>query len=140
MDRQRIIEELAAFPYDRGEYWVLMGGAMALYGIRGETADIDLGCTAELADRLEADGLLYRLRDNGKRWFRFGSCIEIFEGWLCGGTVTLDGLRVVTPEGLVEMKMELGREKDLRDIELIERYMRDGGGLRQTSLQGGPRA
>ena len=82
MNKADIIEKLSAFPYDASEYWLITGGAMVLYGIREETSDIDLGCTARLADRLEADGYLHAVRTNGKRWFKVGSDIELFEDWL----------------------------------------------------------
>ena len=78
MDRQEILNSLSAFPYDRNDYWVIAGGAMVLYGIREQTADIDLGCSNQLAARLEADGCLFRRMENGKRWFRYGKQIEIF--------------------------------------------------------------
>lgn len=122
MNRQEILTELRAFPYDRSEYWVVTGGAMVLYGIRENTGDIDLGCTGALADRLEADGYPYRLTDDGKRWFRYGEHIEIFEEWLYDRTEPIDGFRVISPEGLIEMKTVLGREKDLRDIARIRAF------------------
>ena len=34
MDKKEILRWLSEFPYDRNEYWVITGGAMALYGIR----------------------------------------------------------------------------------------------------------
>ena len=37
--------------FDRDEYWVTSGAAMVLYGIKELTPDIDLGCTAPMADR-----------------------------------------------------------------------------------------
>ena len=55
MNRQEIVAELNAFPYDRAGYWIVAGGAMTLHGVRAETGDIDLGCTRALADRLAAD-------------------------------------------------------------------------------------
>lgn len=122
MDRQEITAKLSAFPYDRGEYWVAAGGAMVLYGIRPETGDIDLGCSKALADRLEADGFLFGQRDNGKRRFRYGAEIEIFEDWLFDRTETIEGFRVISLKGLIEMKTALGREKDLRDIALIRTF------------------
>ncbi len=42
MDKAEIIKELEAFPYSREDYWVLTGSAMALYGIKEQTSDIDL--------------------------------------------------------------------------------------------------
>ena len=70
MNRQEILAQLSRFPYDRSEYWVLTGAAMVLYGIKEETADIDLGCSTQMADRLEADGCLYRRTDDGKNVFK----------------------------------------------------------------------
>lgn len=123
MNRNEIIGRLNAFPFPREAYWVITGSAMVLYGIREETADLDLGCTAEMADRLEAEGYLYRRTEDGKRWFRYGDSIEIFEEWLRDSTLLLEGFRVVTLEGLLTMKRELGREKDLRDIESILAFL-----------------
>ena len=123
MNKADIIEKLSAFPYDASEYWLITGGAMVLYGIREETSDIDLGCTARLADRLEADGYLHAVRTNGKRWFKVGSDIELFEDWLYDTVTLMDGIPVISIQGLIDMKRSLGREKDARDIGLIEKYL-----------------
>ncbi len=129
MDKQRILNLLSEFPYDRDEYWVITGGAMVLYDIREQTADIDLGCSKRLADHLEADGCLFRRTDNGKRWFKYGKNIEIFEEWLKDTIETVHGFHVVSVKGLIEMKQELGRDKDKKDIELIKAFLN-----RQTSI------
>jgi len=42
--------------FDKKDYRLITGGAMVLYGLRAETGDIDLGCTKEMADALEAGG------------------------------------------------------------------------------------
>lgn len=120
MDKQGILNCLSGFPYDRNEYWVITGGAMVLYDIREQTADVDLGCSKRLADRLEADGYLFRRTDDGKRWFKYGDNIEIFEEWIMDTIETVYGFHVVSIKGLIEMKQEIGRDKDKRDIELIK--------------------
>ncbi|MBR0462518.1 MAG: hypothetical protein IJJ00_07395 [Erysipelotrichaceae bacterium] len=127
MKKEEILKRLDEFPYDREGYWLITGAAMVLYGMKEETHDIDLGCSRELADLLEKDGHLYKITDEGKRWFRFDDDIEILEGWLKDSTRYLEGYQVITVKGLLEMKEELGREKDLRDIELIKDYMKDHG-------------
>ena len=103
---------------------------MVLHGIRSETGDVDLGCSKALADRLEADGYLYGQRDNGKRRFRYGTDIEIFEEWLYDRIETVDGVQVISLAGLIEMKTALGREKDRKDLKLIEAFLKDDGGNR----------
>ena len=126
MNRSDIKEKLRAFPYDPAEYWVVAGGAMVLYGLRAETADLDLGCTASLAERLAAEGVPCRRTADGKRWFRYGDDMEIFEDWLYDRVVPVEGVPVVSLEGLLEMKRRLGREKDEDDIRLITEYRKRG--------------
>lgn len=123
MNRNEIIGRLRAFPYLAGDYWVITGAAMVLYGIREETQDIDLGCTARAADRLEAEGFLFRKTPDGKRQFRLEGGIEVFEDWLAGSVELVEGIPVVSIPGLIEMKRRLGREKDLRDIALINEHL-----------------
>lgn len=119
MNQSDILAKLKAFPYDPKEYWVIAGAAMVLYGLREETEDIDLGCTKRLADRLEEDGIPCRLAQDGKRRFQVGGDVEIFEEWLCGTVVPVEGFPVISTAGLLEMKQQLGREKDRKDIERI---------------------
>lgn len=123
MTGPEIISKLNTLPFGRGEYWLVAGAAMVLHGFKSETRDIDLGCTRALADLLAARGVPFRLRDNGKRWFALTDDIELFEDWLIGDTVRIEGFRVVSIEGLVAMKTELGREKDLEDIALIMAHL-----------------
>ncbi len=125
MKKADILAALAAFPYSKEDYWVITGGAMVLYGIREETHDIDLGCTEKMADTLEAEGFLHRVMPDGYRWFKLGGDIEVFENWLCDTVVSVDGVPVVSIDGLIAMKQKLGREKDLRDICLIHEYLKD---------------
>ena len=115
MNRNDIIEKLKMFPYDSKDYWVITGAAMVLY--------IDMGCTADMADKLEKAGYLYKITSDGNRRFKIGDDIEVFENWLFGKVVSVEGIPVISIKGLIEMKQKLGREKDKRDIRLIEEYI-----------------
>ena len=124
MDRQEILNRLMAFPYDRDEYWVITGSAMVMYGIKEQAGDIDLGCSVKMADLLESDGYLYGRTKDGNRWFKVGESIEIFESWLYGSTIKMEGFRVISLNGLIEMKEKIGREKDFKDIALIKSFLK----------------
>ena len=123
MDRLEIIKELNRFPYSKDDYWLVTGGAMVLYGIKNQTSDIDLGCNKKMADELEHDGYLYKLSESGNRHFKYGDCIEIFENWINDTVTLVEDIPVITIAGLIEMKKELGREKDCNDIALIKGYL-----------------
>lgn len=123
MNKQDIINRLNTFPYSKDEYWVITGSAMVLYGIKEKSHDIDMGCTSVMADQLEKDGYAYTLTESGNRKFVIGEDIEIFENWKFGSIERIEGIPVLSLEGLIEMKQSLGREKDYRDIALIKEFM-----------------
>ena len=134
MNRHEILDQLKAFPYDRTEYWVVTGGAMVMYGIKEQTGDIDLGCSVKMADLLESDGYLFGRTKDGNRWFKVGESIEIFESWLYDSTIEIDGLRVISLNGLIEMKEKIGREKDFQDISFIRSFLQVNGGSNTGDL------
>ncbi len=93
---------------------------MVLHGFRPQTRDIDLGCSTLLADKLERQGFSVSRCDDGTRKILYSEDIEIFENWLEGTVETVSGIRVVCVDGLIRMKKQPGREKDLADIALIK--------------------
>ena len=126
MKKAELLARLRAFPYGTEAFWVVTGAAMVLYGLREETADIDMGCTPEMADRLESEGVPVRVMSDGNRRFRIDRETEVFENWLLGSVEVRDGFPVMSLPGIREMKQRLGREKDLRDIRLIDAFISHG--------------
>ena len=128
MTKADILKKLHTLNWPTEDYWLVAGGAMVLYGLRPETHDIDLGCTAARADALERAGVPFRHMDDGSgRWFKVSEDIEVFENWLMDRVELVDGVPVVSLQGLRAMKAALGREKDLRDIALIDAFLQGGG-------------
>ena len=122
MDKQEITALLKEAAFDPREYWLVSGAAMVLYGIRDRTRDIDLGCTSRMADRLENEGYRVEVLRDGSRRIVFSETIELFENWMEGQAASFEGLPVVSLDGLLKMKEQLGREKDLKDIRRIQEY------------------
>ena len=123
LDKKQIIARLEELHLDDTKYWVITGGAMALYGLREQTSDIDLGCTSDLADLLQQEGFPVERMSDGTRKIVVAEDVEIFENWLEDKVERFEGVPVISIRGLIEMKRALGREKDFRDIQLIlEKY------------------
>lgn len=120
MNREELIGRLKELGFAKEDYWLITGGAMVLYGLRSETGDIDLGCTAQLADQMESKGVPVTIMSDGTRKICPAQDVEMFEGWLYDKVEMMDGVPVISLNGLLSMKKALGREKDLRDIQLIE--------------------
>ena len=125
MNRAEIIARVKGLPFDPNTFWVVAGAAAVLYGVRDETDDLDLGCTTELADRLEREGVACRRTSDGNRFFKIGEDLELFENWLYDSVVFLDGIPVISLAGLLTMKERLGRPKDRLDIEKIKTLLNE---------------
>ncbi len=121
--KDEIIGLLNEAAFDRSEYWVTSGAAMVLHGIKETTRDIDLGCTTQMADRLEREGYDVEVLRDGSRKIVFSCAIEIFENWIEDQVILLEGLPVVSMDGMIRMKEKLGRKKDLEDIFLIKEHL-----------------
>ena len=123
LNKEKIVCLLKEAAFDVNEYWVTSGAAMVLHGIRDTTRDIDLGCTSQLADKLEQDGYPVEVLQDGSRKIVFSETIEIFENWIEDKAVSVEGLPVVSVDGMIAMKEKLGREKDWKDIMLIKEHL-----------------
>ena len=123
MKKKDIITKLDEFSYIKDGIWLITGAALVLWGVKDNTADIDMGCTSEVANQLEADGYLYRVMSDGNRWFKLDGDIEVFENWLYDSVEFVEGVPLMSLQGIREMKQHLGREKDKRDIQLIDTFI-----------------
>ena len=121
--KDEIIGLLNEAAFDRSEYWVTSGAAMVLHGIKETTRDIDLGCTTPMADRLEREGYDVEVLRDGSRKIVFSCAIEIFENWIEDQVILLEGLPVVSMDGLIRMKEKNRKKKDLEDIFLIKEHL-----------------
>ena len=124
-NKHSLLQRLKELSFPEEEYWVVAGGAMVLHGFRQYTRDIDLGCSTLLADKLEQQGYGVSHCDDGTRRILYSEDVEIFENWIGGTVEIINGVPVVSVDGLIQMKKQLGREKDLADVALIEKVRED---------------
>ena len=122
MTRSEFIRRLTDADLDKTQYVVTAGGSLLLHGIRTETRDIDLSCTKALADELVAKGFSVSQR-YGKRRIELAEDFEVYEEPSLPDFVLIDGIPAMTLDEVIAMKKRMAREKDLRDLELIEKYL-----------------
>ncbi len=119
MKAEDIRRRLAELDLDTNEYRINAGGAMVLYGLREETHDLDIWCTKKLGDAL-AQRCDVQVLPDGTRRFVPAPDVEIYENMLPGKTVFLNGIPVAPLEDVLALKRRLNREKDQRDIAVLE--------------------
>ncbi len=124
MKKEDIIYKLRQMNYDSSDYWVLAGSGLVMHGIRENTGDIDLGCNEKLFDLLIKEGHDLKLLNDGMRYIQIDSELEIFENWFVEKIEYINAIPVASLESIKTHKEKLGREKDLKDIKLIDQYLK----------------
>ena len=119
MNALDITRRLRALALDPDEYRINAGGAMVLYGLRRETHDLDIWCTKKLGNTL-AERYGFETAEDGARRFVPMPDVEIYENMQPGETVRLNGIPVASLREVLAFKRKLNREKDQRDIAVLE--------------------
>lgn len=130
-----IFEEVRKLDLPSGEYLVLGSGILGALGIR-DVRDIDLLVSARLFDELKNNGWEYgeveiegRMRKKLSKGY-----IEVYEDFWYGkenpetmqmiaDAQMMDGVPFLPLHKLLEIKRSFSREKDVKDIKLIEEYL-----------------
>lgn len=106
------------------EYWITSGAGLVIHGVKETTNDIDLGCTTNLVELFLKKGCNYTVEKDNSRIVQINDTIEILENWFVDEIVFIDGLPVGSLESIKKQKTQLGREKDIKDIRLIDDYIK----------------
>lgn len=123
--KEDIIRILKDMELPVSEYWVTSGAALVIHGVKESTRDIDLGCTTSLVEEYLSKGCKYRVAEDNSRIVEVNYEIEILENWFVDEIEFIEGLPVGTLKSIKKQKAELGREKDINDIKLIEEYIQN---------------
>lgn len=123
LKRKDIVEAIKELKLPATEYWVLAGSALVLHGVKEETRDIDLGCTSKLFEQLALKGYEVKIEDDNSRSLQIENIFEFFENWNVEKIEMIDGVPVGSLGSIRQHKIELGREKDLIDIEIINQFI-----------------
>ncbi|OJI06981.1 MAG: hypothetical protein BK997_03925 [Candidatus Micrarchaeum sp. ARMAN-1] len=116
-----------------GEYALFGSVPLAACGIR-ESQDIDMLVTHEVYQRLKVQGWKVEVFPNGRKMLK-KDCFEAGEDWnydtynpdparLIKEADIIGGIPVVRLEEALAWKKAFGREKDLKDVKLIEKFMK----------------
>jgi hypothetical protein len=123
LKKEDIIKILSELALPKTEYWIVAGAAMAMHGVR-ETNDVDLGCTTKLFEELMPGREVRIIKKHNRRTLSVNDQVEVFEKWNVDEIEMIDGFPVATLESLKKQKLEIGREKDLEDIKMIDEFIK----------------
>ncbi len=121
--KEDIVRILREMNLPLSEYWITSGAALVMHGVKETTRDIDLGCTTSLVEQYIDKGCKYKAANDNTRIVEVSDEIEVLENWFVDKVEVIDGLPVGSLESIKKQKLELGREKDINDIKLIDEYI-----------------
>lgn len=127
-----IIEKIKELNLPKDQYVVIGSGTMAILGIK-EANDIDISVTEELFDKLKETGeweefekyrrpfLKKDVFDINKSlgWEKYSTTIEEANK----SALFIDNIPFMNLDELIKFKIAMGREKDIKDVELIKEYI-----------------
>lgn len=131
-NNMNIFGEVRALNLPLGKYLVVGSGILAALGIR-ESKDIDLLVSEDIYEKYEKLGWKKKQVDTDRFGLTNGH-VELFKDFRCGkycpdpkqmidNPTIIEDIPFLPLEELAKFKKELGREKDLKDLELIEEYL-----------------
>lgn len=125
LGKEDIIKILKNMELPLNEYWITAGAGLVIHGVKETTNDIDLGCTTHLVELFLKKGCKYIVEKDNTRIVQINDTIEILENWFVDEIVIIDGLPVGSLESIKKQKAQLGREKDIKDIKIIDDYIKN---------------
>lgn len=130
---QNLLEELKKLNFPKDKYVIFGSGILSALNIR-EASDLDIIIKSDIFEDLWNKYPEY-ITDKPYRCLNIGG-IEIIdklnndEGYesvnrIIDNAIVIDGFPYITLEDLKIRKAIMGREKDLKDIELINEYLKN---------------
>jgi len=127
-----LFEKVKELKLPVGEYALFGSAPMAVRGLR-DSRDIDIIVIDELFEICRNDAKWQVKRfDDGREYLTYEN-MEMFKNWHPGdwninesinSAEIIDDLPFVKLENVIEWKKLYGREKDLNDIKIIEKFLR----------------
>lgn len=120
MDRNEFIRRLENYGFPKSEYMIMSGGSMLMRGLRESTSDFDLCISEKLAETLD----LEHCPLNEKGYYAPFEDMEVSVNLGERPFDIVDGFQCETLESVLAFKKSLMRPKDIKDIEIIENYLK----------------
>ena|SRR3989344_1412854 len=135
MEFKLLVAQLDALNLPRDQYVIVGSGAMAAHGIR-EANDFDVLVSMDLWDKLSKDHTIVmsgkteniqlgdiQILGNGSM-YRIPEIASIED--MINTAETIEGHKFLDLKLVKKFKLNEGREKDLKDVELIDKYLNNG--------------
>jgi hypothetical protein len=122
LNEQEIVEILSDLDLTSSNYWLVMGAALVMHGVRDMTSDVDLAVSDDLFRHFTEAGCVPLLSKSGRSKVVLRDYVTAYKNWTPSSWTTVRGVQVASLESIIEEKALLARQKDLSDIDAIRGY------------------
>lgn len=121
LDKEKIIKILKEYKLDTNKYIVVTGSAMVLLGLKETTNDIDISVTEEYYDYLltKYNCTFERISEYNNKVYFIDKIINFGKDYYSNDNLRIEGIPVQKIDDIKKVKIHLNREKDKKDIEII---------------------
>ena len=127
MNKSEIIKEYTTFvkkfKLTLNDVQLGAGGACLMFGVRDETADMDIGLKQNVYNKLLKSGQYKSHVFNGTTVIEYNKYIDLHPE-IPGETVTIEGVCCWSPQRVLDFKLMLNRPKDQKDILALKKYIK----------------
>jgi len=134
MDNKDLIGKIKALNFSVGEYAVVGSAVLEVLGIK-KSKDTDILVSDNLFEKLKLTGKYQQEERYGKLFLLSDNNVDISNRFFVGNynpdekilinsSFLVEGVPFVQLEEIIKFKKEIGSEKDLLDIKLIEEYLK----------------
>lgn len=127
MNKEKIIEILKKYNFDKDKYLVISGAAMVLLGIKENTSDIDIAVTDDYYNYLikNISCTIDRINEYGKTSYSIDQIIDFCTTYYEEDKFFIENIPVQQPKKILKLKRNLNRKKDINDIKLIKEFLNE---------------
>lgn len=127
MNRNMVLSTISDLPLllKRGSFTIVYGAALVIHGVKEDTNDIDVLVDKDEFERLISEGH-EAVPFNGHRKISLTKDIDLFDGGMyteIESELFAGYINVQTVESVKVEKITRGREKDLKDVEIIDDWL-----------------
>ncbi len=124
MNKEGLLNLLKELELPEGEYYILGGGSLVMFGIKELTGDLDLCVSEELFEKLRQKYNLLEENKNACGFYNISNAIEVVPNKKDNFNYEIiDGYSVENLEQILTFKKKRSVPKDISDIEKIEKYL-----------------
>lgn len=123
MKKEEFMNLVDSLNLDNKDYCIISGGALLLHGLKESTHDVDIYVNENGFNKLNNQFKIEKTDDNKYKVKENVECFLRDDEYLEKQRVVVNGYSLQSLEKILELKLELNREKDLEDIKALRKVL-----------------